>query len=165
MKKQLFLFLLVVGLFFSCGRHSKDAKYAIIAETGRSKITLDEFRNRLEFTPKIYRYGDETANKEMFLASLLNEKIMAEIAAEKAAEAVQRAAGDGVGVFFLFALFVDKPAGGKDHAQGMVAGEAFHQVAFLDHGLAADGADDHGRQVEQRGPFFDVRLRFFFKIC
>ncbi|MCK5739618.1 peptidylprolyl isomerase, partial [bacterium] len=83
MKKQIFILLLFIGLFSACGRHSESDKYAIIAETGKNKVTLDEFRNRLEFTPRIYRYGDDTANKEMLLASLLNEKIMAELAVDK----------------------------------------------------------------------------------
>lgn len=83
MKKLLLLLLATIPLFIFCTKKQAPEKYQTLATIGESKITLTEFQHRFEFTPKIYRYGNDTENKKHFLASLLSEKLLAQLAREQ----------------------------------------------------------------------------------
>ncbi len=84
MKQKVFFLIYLIVLFACfCAKKNGDKKYETLATIGDQKITRDEFQNRFEFTPKIYHYGKDELNKKHFLASLLHEKLLAQLAREQ----------------------------------------------------------------------------------
>lgn len=73
----------IIILACFCVKKHDEKKYETVATLGHQKITREEFQNRFEFTPKIYHYGNDETNKKHFLASLLHEKLLAQLAREQ----------------------------------------------------------------------------------
>jgi hypothetical protein len=68
---------LLLWIFIAIACAKKDEP-KILAHTGGLKITVDEFRRRFEFTPRLRQYKDLNEAKANFLGSLMAEKLLAQ---------------------------------------------------------------------------------------
>ena len=78
--KKLNLFIISsLLLIISCGQKGDETELLPLATVGDRKISVNEFRTRFEFTPRIYRYGSPIATKKYFLSSMIAEKLLSQI--------------------------------------------------------------------------------------
>lgn len=70
-----FVFLFLLTIFISC---SEEKDERVLARIGKAKITVDEFLNRSELTPRpFYCHSDAERDKIIILNTLIIEKIFA----------------------------------------------------------------------------------------
>lgn len=65
--------------FLTCSKSKVETEPPFLASIGEHPVTLDEYQTRFELTPRIYRYGSADDDKKHFLASLIAEKILADL--------------------------------------------------------------------------------------
>lgn len=71
------LFILILTI--TCAKKEDKTLTKPLASIGNGKITFDEFQTRYEFSPRIHHYADPEDGKKTFLASLIAEKLFAEV--------------------------------------------------------------------------------------
>ncbi|MCI0511910.1 peptidyl-prolyl cis-trans isomerase [candidate division KSB1 bacterium] len=79
---------LLLLCFLNCEKKGSE-QYPRLAQIGDQSLTVNEFQNRFEFTPRVYRYATAIENKHYFLASLLSEKLLVQLALEQQADTLQ----------------------------------------------------------------------------
>lgn len=87
--KKTGILLCIALVIVQCAKKQSSEPYQTLASVGDMKVTVEEFQSRFEFSPQIYHYGNVTEKKLRFLASLLSEKALAQLARRLALDTLE----------------------------------------------------------------------------